>query len=80
MLEATIECSTCSAAGSRADVNLLETAAETCECPDVRFYRGPAEVLEQVVVLVDPVQRRLTWEYLMEVREVVVNKMGKWLR
>jgi hypothetical protein len=46
----------------------------------VRLYRRAAEVLEQVVVLVDPVQSRLTRKDLIEVREVVVEKMGEWLR
>jgi hypothetical protein len=61
-------------------VNLLETTAEARQCPDVRLYRRAAEVLEQVVVLVDPVQCGLTGENLIEVREVVVEKMGEWLR
>ena len=80
MLEAMIECSICSAVGSRRNVNLLETATEARQCADVRLYRRAAEVLEQVVVLVDPVQCGLTWENLIEVREVVVEKMGEWLR
>jgi hypothetical protein len=62
------------------NVNLLETATEARQSADVRLYRRAAEVLEQVIVLVDPVQCGLTWKDLIEVREVVVEKMGEWLR
>ena len=62
------------------NVNLLKTATEARQCADVRLYRRAAEVLEQVVVLVDPVQCGLTGENLIEVREVVVEKMREWLR
>jgi hypothetical protein len=62
------------------NVNLLKTAAKPRQCTNVRLYRRAAEVLEQVVVLVDPVQGRLTRKDLIEVREVVVEKMGEWLR
>jgi hypothetical protein len=61
-------------------VNLLETTAEARQCPDVRLYRRAAEVLEQVVMLVDPVKCGLPGKDLIEVREVVVEKMGEWLR
>ncbi len=61
-------------------VDLVEAAAEPGERADVRVDGGPAQVLEEVVVEVDAVQARLTGADLVQIGEVVVDEMRKWLR
>jgi hypothetical protein len=61
-------------------IDLLEAAAEAGQGPRVVLERGPAEVLQQVVVLMNAVEGGLARQSLVEVPEVVVDKMGKWLR
>jgi hypothetical protein len=46
----------------------------------VRVNRSPAQVLEEVVVEMNAVERRLGWTYLVQIGEVVVDKMRKGLR
>jgi len=60
--------------------DLLEPAPEAGEGSDVRFYGRAAEVFEQVVVEVDAVRARLAREHLIEVGQVIVDKVRKWLR
>jgi hypothetical protein len=44
----------------------------------MRIDRGPAEVLEQVVMEVDAIQRRAARVGLVEIVQVVVDKVRKW--
>ena len=67
-------------AGRDARVDLMEPAAESGKRADVRVDGGPAQVLEQVVVQVDAVQAGLARKDLVQIREVVVDEMRKWLR
>ena len=46
----------------------------------MRVYGRPAEIFHQVIVLVESVQSGLAGKHLMEIREVVINEMGEWLR
>ena len=41
---------------------------------------GTAEVLQQVVVQVNAIEARLAGEDLIEIGEVIVDKMREWLR
>jgi hypothetical protein len=66
--------------GEERRVDLPEPASEAGQRADVRLYRGTAEVFEQVVVEVHPVHARLARKHLLEIRQVIVDKMGEWLR
>jgi hypothetical protein len=61
-------------------VNLLKPPAEAGEGAGVRLYRGTAEILQEVVMEMEAVEAGLTREDLIEITEVVVDKMGKGLR
>ena len=61
-------------------VDLIEAAAEPRQSPDVSVDRRPAQILEQVVMQVDAVEARLTGENLLQICEVIVDKVGKRLR
>ena len=61
-------------------IDLLEAATESRQGADVRFYRRPAEILQQVVVQVNAVPAGLTRKDLMEIGQVIIDKMGKRLR
>jgi hypothetical protein len=61
-------------------VDLMETAAEAGEGPDVGVDRGAAQVFEQVIVQVDAVETRPAGKHLVQVREVIVDEMRKRLR
>ena len=50
------------------------------ERADVGVDSRPAQVLEQVVMEVDAVQARLAGQYLVQIGEVVVDEVRKWLR
>ena len=80
MFDATIACSTCSARGSERRIDLMEPPAEAGQRADVRLDGRAAQVLEQVVVEVDAVEARLAGEDLIEIGEVIVDEMRKWLR
>ena len=64
----------------RCGVDLPEPATEAGEGANVRLYRRAAEILQQVVVQVDAVLARLAGKNLMEIGEVIIDKMGEWLR
>jgi hypothetical protein len=61
-------------------VDLLKPTTEAGQGPNVRLYRRAAEVLQQVVVQVDAVLARLTGKTFMEICEVFIDKVRKWLR
>jgi hypothetical protein len=54
-----------------------ESTSETAELPHLRIDRLAAEVLQQVVVRVDPVEGRHRGMELVEVGQVLVDKMRK---
>jgi hypothetical protein len=56
-------------------VDLLQPAGEARERPDLGVDRRPRQVLEQVVVGMDAVERRIGGPCLVEVGEVVVDEM-----
>ena len=58
-------------------VDRRQAAGEAAERTDLRVNRRPTEVLEQVVVHVDAVERGRRGVDLVEVREVLVNEVGK---
>jgi hypothetical protein len=62
------------------DVDLVKTAAEPREGPDVRLDGRPAQIVEEVVMEMDAIQAGLTGEHLVQVREVVVDEVRKRLR
>jgi hypothetical protein len=63
---------------SRGD--LVKASAEAGQRADVVVDGGAAQILEQVVVQMHPVQAGLCGENLVQVREVVVDEVGKRLR
>jgi len=64
----------------RRGIDLVETAAEPGERPHVGVNRRPAQILEKVIVEMVPVERRQSRTDLVEIREVVVDKMREGLR
>ena len=80
MLAATIGWSTCSTRGEVGRIDLMKATAEAGRACG-RERRSPAaQILEQVVMQVDAVQAGLARQDLVEVRQVIVDEMGKWLR
>ena len=73
-------CSIFSAFGQRAPIDLLEPPAEAGQGAGVRLYCRAAEILQQVVVQVNAVETRLAGEDLIEIGEVIVDKMREGLR
>ena len=61
-------------------VDLLQPAAEAGQGAKVCFYRGVTEILQQVVVQVDTVHAGMAGKDLVQIAEVIVDKMGEWLR
>ena len=61
-------------------VDLIEAAAEPRQGADVPVDGGPAQILEQVVMEVDAVEARLAGENLLQIREVIVDKVRERLR
>jgi hypothetical protein len=61
-------------------VDLLEPPAEAGERARVRLYRRAAEILQQVVVDMDAIEARLAGKHLIEVGQVIVDKMREWFR
>ena len=61
-------------------IDLMQAAAEPGERADVRVDSGATQILEQVVMNVDPVQPGVAGQRLVQVREVVVDEVGKRLR
>ncbi len=66
--------------GEERRVYLVKATAEPRQRPDVGIDGGSTQVLEQVVMDVDTVQPRVAGQCLVQVREVVVDEVGKWLR
>src|SRR5262249_29697175 len=60
--------------------DLVEATAEAGERAQMVIDRGAAEILEKIVVQMDAVETGLTWTRLLQVREEIVDEMGKWLR
>ena len=60
---------------SRAGSMAASRRAKRAELADLRVDRRPAEVLEQVVVQVDAVERRVGGMDLVQVREVFVHEV-----
>ena len=58
----------------------MQPPREAGERAQVRVEGGPAQILEEVVMQVDAVETGITWIDLVQVREVVVDEMRKWLR
>jgi hypothetical protein len=67
-------------AGEESRVDLLKSPTETGQRASVRLYRRAAEVLQQVVVEVHAIEARLAGQRLIEIGEVIVDKMRKRLR
>ncbi len=61
-------------------VDLMETAAEAGQRADVRVDSLAAQILEQVVMRVNAVQAGIARQRLVQVREVIVDEVRKWLR
>jgi hypothetical protein len=61
-------------------LDLLKATAEAGYGTGVCLEGRPTEVLQQVIVLVNAVKGGLAGKHLMEIGEVVVDKMGEWLR
>jgi hypothetical protein len=64
----------------RGGIDLLKTTAEACESANVRVDRGSTQVLEQIVMDMNAVRARLAGQGFIEIGEVIVDKVGKWLR
>jgi hypothetical protein len=58
----------------------VKPPAESREGVNVRVDAGPAQILEQVVMQVDAVQACLGRKDLVQIGEVIVDEMRKWLR
>ena len=54
-----------------------QTTSQPAEVPDLRVDRLPPEILEQVVVQVHAVKRRVGGMRLVEIRQIFVNEMRK---
>ena len=64
----------------RCGVDLPKPSTEAGQRADVRLYGRAAEILQQVVVQVDAVLARLAGKNLVEIGEVIIDKMGERLR
>lgn len=58
----------------------METTAKSGKRPDVRVYRLAAQILEEVVVRVNAVEAGIARQGLVQIREVIVDEVRKWLR
>jgi hypothetical protein len=67
-------------AGQKRRIDLLEPPAKAGEGAGVRLYSRAAEILEEVVVKVNAIEARLAGENLIEIGEVIVDKMREGLR
>ena len=61
-------------------VRVLKATAETGESANVRVDRGATQVLEQIVMDMNAVRTRLAGQSFIEIGQVSVDKVGKWLR
>jgi hypothetical protein len=61
-------------------LDLMKPSAEPRQGTDVRIDGRSAQILEKVIVEMRPIERGLGRKYLMQVREIVVDKMRKRLR
>jgi hypothetical protein len=66
--------------GQERRIDLMQAAAEPGKRSDVCIECGATQVLEQVVMNVYSVQSGVTGQGLVQVREVVVDEVGKRLR
>ena len=80
MFAATMGCSTCSVGEQVRGIDLVEAPAEPRQRAGVRVDGGAAQVLQEIVMEVNAVQARLTGTDLVQIGEVVVDEMRKWLR
>ncbi len=64
----------------RAGVHLAKAPSEPGKGPDVGVDTRAAQIFQQVIVQVGSVQGRQGRKHLVEIGEVVVDKMRKWLR
>ena len=67
-------------ARKHAGVDLVEPPTEAGQRPDMGVNARAAQVLQQVIVKMGPIQGRLGRKYLVQVGEVVVDKMRERLR
>ena len=58
----------------------MQATAEACQRADVRVDRGSTQVFEQIIVNVHAVQAGVAWQGLVQIREVIVDEVRKWLR
>ena len=58
----------------------MESPTEPGQSPDVSVDALTTQVFKQVVMCVDAVQTGVTRQRLVQVREVIVDEMRKWLR
>jgi hypothetical protein len=58
----------------------MEPSTEPGERPEVAVDRRAAQILEQIVVEMNP--SRLAWlgQHLVQIGEIVVDEVRKWLR
>ncbi len=77
ILAAMMACSTCSFADKARGWNGLDSAGEPGQRARMGLYRAPAEVLDEVVVQVDPVQGRASRVDLVKIAEIVVDEVGQ---
>ena len=61
----------------RAGIDRRQPPRESAESPDLSVNRLTAQVLEQVVVQVDAVERGVGWMGFVEIREVLVDEVRK---
>ena len=54
-----------------------ETAGEGAQVADLRVDGRPAQILEQVVVQMDPVEGGVGGMHLVQIREVFVDEVGQ---
>ena len=60
-------------------MDLVKAAGEPGKGVDVGVDGRPAQILEQVVMQMDAVQTGLAWVHLLQIGEIVVDEMMKWL-
>ena len=61
-------------------IDLVQAAAEPGQRAEVGVDCLLAQILEQVIMRMDAVQAGIARQRLVQVREVIVNEMRKWLR
>ena len=66
--------------GQQGRVDLIEAPGKAGQRPYVRLDGRPAQILEEIIVKMNPVEPGLAGQHLVEISEVVVDEMGKWFR